>query len=145
MNAAKATIDRRVRKTEEFRAAEQAVWDRYGLTPRERMVEAGGTLVRVNEVGEGPPILFVHGSGGSGAYWSPLVEHLQGHFHCLLIDRPGWANTAPIDYSRTGFGTIGGPARRRPRSPGDRSRSRHRRFHRRPIRAAAGHRQAGAR
>ncbi|HKY49009.1 MAG TPA: alpha/beta hydrolase [Acidimicrobiia bacterium] len=106
MSAAKSTTDRKVRKTEGFRVAEQAVWDRYGLTPRERMVEAGGTLVRVNEVGDGPPILFVHGSGGSGAYWSPLVQHLQGRFRCLLMDRPGWANTAPIDYSRTAFGTI---------------------------------------
>lgn len=90
-----------------FRHAEQAVWDHYDLSPKERLValDAGG-VVRVHEVGVGEPIIFIHGSGGSGVYWAPLVTNLASEFRCILIDRPGWTLSTPFDYSTKEFAAI---------------------------------------
>lgn len=80
--------------------AEQALWRRYGLEPAERFVELreSATRLRIIEVGAGPPVLLIPGSGGTGPYWAPLVRELSG-FRCLMLDRPGWGLSAPIDYA----------------------------------------------
>ena len=83
--------------------AERALSDRFELTPTEKRVEVGGQTIRLHEIGSGPPILFIHGTGGSGVYWAPLAAKLMGEFKCLLLDRPGWAQTRPVDYSEPGF------------------------------------------
>jgi pimeloyl-ACP methyl ester carboxylesterase len=73
-----------------YREAEQAFWATTGLSPTEHMVRLPriGTRVRVQQVGEGPDVLFVHGGPNTGSTWLPLVEHLNG-FRCWLLDRPG--------------------------------------------------------
>jgi pimeloyl-ACP methyl ester carboxylesterase len=91
----------------QFRNAERAVWDHYGLQPTETLVPVrSGGVIRVNDIGSGDPILFIHGSGGSGVYWAPLVQELASHFRCILMDRPGWTLSSPVDYSNGSFGTI---------------------------------------
>ena len=83
-----------------YRQAEQRLFDRYGLTPEERFVtiHEPAARLRVLSVGDGEPILFVPGTGGTGPYWAPLVAELGG-FRCLLVDRPGWGLSSPIDYA----------------------------------------------
>jgi pimeloyl-ACP methyl ester carboxylesterase len=91
----------------EFRRAERAFWDSYGLEPVEVLVSIHDEQVmRVHDLGDGEPVLFVHGTGGSGAYFAPLVRELASSFRCILIDRPGWTLSSPIDYSAGDFGTI---------------------------------------
>ena len=89
-----------------YAEAERALWDHYGLTPIENQVDIGGRLIRLHEVGSGPPILFIHGTGGSGVYWAPLAAELKGQYRCLLVDRPGWAETSPVDYTQPGFANV---------------------------------------
>lgn len=36
-----------------------------------------------------PCLLFIHGAGGSGAYWSNHVEGLAGHANTMAVDLPG--------------------------------------------------------
>jgi len=86
-------------KLERYRAAERALWAEHGLEPRERMVEVPvlGARIRVVEVGSGQPVIFVPGTGGIGPYWAPLVKQLSG-FRCLMVDRPGWGPSEPVDY-----------------------------------------------
>ncbi len=38
--------------------------------------------------GEGPPLVFVHGAGGSRLHWPPTLRRLSG-FRCLALDLPG--------------------------------------------------------
>lgn len=90
-----------------FRQAENAVWSHYGLQPTEKLVPVrSGGVIRVHEIGSGDPILFIHGSGGSGVYWAPVVQALADDFRCILMDRPGWTLSSPIDYTTGSFGNI---------------------------------------
>lgn len=72
-----------------FRAAEERLWRRFGLEPTERFVRLrDGTTVRVQEVGDGPPVVFVHGAVNAGTSWVSLIAELPG-FRCIALDRPG--------------------------------------------------------
>lgn len=84
---------------EHYREAERALWSHYGLEPTERFVEVESPAVRLRllEVGSGEPVLFVHGTIGPA--WPPLVRELNG-FRSLLLDRPGWGLSSPLDFSR---------------------------------------------
>jgi pimeloyl-ACP methyl ester carboxylesterase len=42
-----------------------------------------------------PPLLLVHGSGASGASWSPVVPALAAHHHVIRIDLPGCGQSPP--------------------------------------------------
>jgi pimeloyl-ACP methyl ester carboxylesterase len=94
-------------RTERYRRAERAFWGHYGLAPVERFVEVGSPpgRLRVQELGSGEPVLFVNGTGGPGAYFAPLVRELQ-RFRCLVLDRPGWGLSSPVDFSGRPYRTL---------------------------------------
>jgi len=94
-------------RTERYRRAERAFWDHHGLAPTERFVKVGSPPVRlrVQELGSGEPVLFVNGTGGPGAYFAPLLGELHG-FRCLVLDRPGWGLSAPVDFSGRPYRTV---------------------------------------
>lgn len=73
-----------------YRQFEKALWDFVGSSPNERYVTLPriGARVRVQEVGDGTPVLFIHGGPNSGSTWAPMAALLDG-FRCLIVDRPG--------------------------------------------------------
>lgn len=77
-------------KEARYREAERRLWESVGVTLTEQRVHLGRTdvTVRVQEVGQGPAVVFVHGASTSGAIWAPLVARLEG-FRCVVLDRPG--------------------------------------------------------
>lgn len=84
------------------RIAEQRVWAKLGVTPLDRRVTLpSGGQVRVQELGDGPPVVFIHGVAVSGTSWCQLAARLDGH-RCILVDRPGCGLSDPI---------VGGPLR----------------------------------
>jgi pimeloyl-ACP methyl ester carboxylesterase len=93
-------------RTEHYRQVERAVWNRFGLDPVERFVEVDSPRVRLRvlDIGTGEPLLFVHGTAGSGA-WPSLVRELKG-FRCLILDRPGWGLSSALDYSKREYATV---------------------------------------
>lgn len=77
-----------------YRAAEQALWTRVSAAPTERFLDVprdDGTnaRVRVQEVGAGPALVFIHGSPNSGSIYASLAARLSSSFRCILLDRPG--------------------------------------------------------
>ncbi len=42
------------------------------------------------DVGDGPPVLLVHGQPGMGTGWQPVVDLLCHEFRVIAPDRPGW-------------------------------------------------------
>jgi len=73
-----------------FREFERRLWDSVGVAPTERRVhlDSRGIAVRVQEVGEGPAVLFVHGGSNGGSSWADLIARFDG-FRCVMLDRPG--------------------------------------------------------
>lgn len=87
---------------EKYRAAEALLLSQVGVEPVDRMITlASGGEVRVQEVGEGQPMVFIHGGAIAGASWCPLAARLSG-VRCILVDRPGCGMSEPI---------VGGPLR----------------------------------
>lgn len=83
-----------------YREAEARLWAKYGVVPVERYVRLpDGGAVRVQEVGSGTPVVFVHGGAVAGASWAHLVTALDD-VRCILVDRPGCGLSDPI---------VGGP------------------------------------
>ncbi|MDX1688459.1 MAG: alpha/beta hydrolase [Candidatus Promineifilaceae bacterium] len=87
-----------------FRDAERQLWHHVGARPREIFLRLRGpqVRVRVQEVGEGRPVLFVHGGPNAGTTWAPLVAQMQD-FRCLVLDRPGCGLSEPVDYRGSGL------------------------------------------
>lgn len=87
-----------------LRGSEATVWEHWGVEPEERNLEVGSppSHLRIHEVGSGEPVLFVHGTGGYGPYWAPLVAELNG-YRCLLVDRPGWGSSDPVEFPQSGY------------------------------------------
>lgn len=73
-----------------YRVAERALWKSLNVTPTEHMIElpSTGSSVRIQEIGQGDPVLFVHGGAVNGSSWAPLAAELSD-FRCLLVDLPG--------------------------------------------------------
>lgn len=83
-----------------YRHAEQQLWQSIGATPTEQRLHLPRTnvTVRVQEIGEGPPIVFVHGASNSGVSWATLAARPSG-FRCVLLDRPGCGLSEPLRYT----------------------------------------------
>jgi 2-hydroxy-6-oxonona-2,4-dienedioate hydrolase len=82
---------------ERYREAETKLWNSVGLSPTDKRVhlEHGDVDVRVQEVGEGPPVLFIHGASNSGTSWAGLIARLP-EFRSLILDRPGCGLSDPL-------------------------------------------------
>jgi pimeloyl-ACP methyl ester carboxylesterase len=48
--------------------------------------------------------LVIPGTAGTGPYWGAFVRALDG-VRCLLLDRPGWGLSTPLDYSSVEYGS----------------------------------------
>lgn len=80
-----------------YREAEQVLFAREGVTPTEHRLHLDNldVEVRVQEVGEGVPTLFIHGGPNSGSTWMQLAARVRG-LRCLLLDRPGTGLSDPL-------------------------------------------------
>ena len=78
--------------------AQAALLARFAPDTRVRRVKWSGGETQVLELGEGRPLLLVHG-GGDGAYeWVPIMPALARHRRVLAVDRPGHGLADPFDY-----------------------------------------------
>jgi pimeloyl-ACP methyl ester carboxylesterase len=52
-----------------------------------------GAVVTGAEAGSGPPLLLVHGLGGTWQYWRRTMELLAGEARCIALDVPGFGRS----------------------------------------------------
>lgn len=106
MTTRQMTIARPDARSDHYRQVERGLWNSFGLDPIERFVEVDSPRVRLRvlDIGTGEPLLFVHGTAGSGA-WPSLVRELKG-FRCIILDRPGWGVSSALDYSKHEHATV---------------------------------------
>jgi len=81
-----------------YRESEARLWNTVGFHPDEKMVtlETTGTRVRIQMIGRGPSVLFIHGGPNAGSTWAPIIDAFDG-FTCLLVDRPGTGLSESLD------------------------------------------------
>ena len=94
-------------RSERYRHAEATLWKHYGLVPTEQFidVQALRVRVRVQVVGSGTPILFIHGGVWPGAAFASLIAEVPG-FRSVVLDRPGCGLSSPLDFSKHAYKTV---------------------------------------
>ena len=53
-------------------------------------------IYAAREPGDRPPVLLIHGWGGSGRYWRATIERLGDWYSCIVPDLPGVARSLPV-------------------------------------------------
>lgn len=43
-----------------------------------------------------PPVVLIHGWGGSGRYWRPLIDRLRSRYRLIVPDLPGVGRALPV-------------------------------------------------
>lgn len=86
-------------KTRRFRESENALFKAFNLEKKEHFVKVPqhNIDVRVQELGTGEPLLFIHGGPNAGSTWVQLSSYFKD-FRCLLLDRPGCGLSDAVDY-----------------------------------------------
>jgi len=83
-----------------FLNAEADVFAAYSLKPtvHELRLQTPRMELRVTEVGDGEPTLFLHGFSLCSAHWAPLMAQLPS-LHSIAIDMPGHGGSDGVDFS----------------------------------------------
>lgn len=79
--------------------AQASLIARYAPGTRRRSVRWSGGETQVLELGEGPPLLLVHGGLGAATNWLPILPALARDHRVLAPDRPGHGLATAFDYS----------------------------------------------
>lgn len=61
-----------------------------------RQIVVGGHPYTLRQVGSGPPLLMLHGWGGSSQIWLPVMSALGQQHTCYAPDLPGFGATPPF-------------------------------------------------
>jgi len=65
-------------------------WLKIDWRPHLRQVQLPGGAVNYVEIGEGPPIVFVHGISGSWQNWLENLPHFARGHRAIALDLPGF-------------------------------------------------------
>jgi len=80
--------------------AEARIFGCYGMSPTVYAITLARPNLRLRmvEVGEGEPVVFLHGFGHCVAHWAPLVSQLAG-VRSLMLDAPGHGVADAVDFN----------------------------------------------
>jgi len=70
----------------------------HDVRPSYHLVQTDPGPTFVMDVGEGEPVVFVHGTPATSAVWVPLLEHLSG-IRALVVDRPSHGLSGDFDFA----------------------------------------------
>jgi pimeloyl-ACP methyl ester carboxylesterase/hemerythrin-like domain-containing protein len=89
------------RAERQIRAAEAALYARYGIAVQESFADMGssGLRLRVLSAGAGPDVVLLHAFPLTSASWAPLLPALEG-YRVHLVDLPGHGLSGPVRYRR---------------------------------------------
>ncbi len=60
------------------------------------VVRASGLEIAFERVGEGPPLVFVHGAAEDGRVWQPQLAPLADEFTVVAWDEPGAGRSSDV-------------------------------------------------
>jgi pimeloyl-ACP methyl ester carboxylesterase len=89
------------KKIDAYRKSEEVMLSHYNLQREEHFIPVKGyeLKVRVQEIGDGLPILFIHGGPNAGSTWLELASLMPGTRR-LVLDRPGCGLSDGILYRK---------------------------------------------
>ncbi|WP_339723870.1 alpha/beta hydrolase [uncultured Paraglaciecola sp.] len=78
-----------------------ALFEQVGITPQSKFVQADGPVKRIHyyEMGEGEPLVLIHGGGGYASQWFTILQQLANSYHLFVVDRPGSGLTDNFNYA----------------------------------------------
>lgn len=68
----------------------RSAWLDIDWPARQRWIEVDGVPANVVEIGEGPPLLFVHGLAGRWQNWLENIPHFAADRRVVAVDLPGF-------------------------------------------------------
>ena len=73
------------------------------------VVRANGLEIAHRRVGEGPPLVFVHGAALDGRMWRPQLAALASDFTVVAWDEPGAGRSSdvPADFGLPDYANCG--------------------------------------
>lgn len=77
-----------------------ALFQKAGITPQSNFVQTQGPVKRIHylEMGQGDPLILIHGGGGYASQWFTVMEELANSYHLFVLDRPGSGLTDNFNY-----------------------------------------------
>ena len=81
-----------------LREARKRLLSRFVPGARTRRLKWSMGSTEMIEVGEGPPLVLLHGGLGEAGGWVPILTSLARRFHLYVPDRPGHGLSDPFDY-----------------------------------------------
>lgn len=63
----------------------------------ERHEQLAGVTTAIMELGEGPPMLLLHGQGEYWGVWMAVLDDLAASHHVVVVDLPGHGSSTAID------------------------------------------------
>jgi len=66
-----------------------------------KYVEINGSKIHYIDVGEGDPVLFLHGNPTSSYLWRNVIPHVQPHARCIALDLIGMGKSDKPDIGYT--------------------------------------------
>ena len=81
-----------------LREARKRLLSRFVPGARTRRLKWSMGSTEMIEVGEGPPLVLIHGGLGEAGGWAPIMPLLARRFHLYIPDRPGHGLSDPFDY-----------------------------------------------
>jgi pimeloyl-ACP methyl ester carboxylesterase len=69
-------------------------------------VDVAGRSVTGAEAGSGPPLVLLHGLGGTWEYWAPAMALLAGSARCIALDLPGFGHSDDLPGAFTLDGAV---------------------------------------
>ncbi len=85
----------------ELEDAETRVLSHLTTPYTRRMVQAGDYAINTLIMGEGPPLVLLHGHGGGIGYWYANLDALAKHYKIYAIDGLGWGRSDRPPFSGT--------------------------------------------
>jgi len=86
------------REDRDLRSVRSKLLARHAPGTRTQTVSWSAGRAPVLELGEGPPLVLVHGGLGEATNWVPVMPLLAQRFHVYAVDRPGHGLADPFDY-----------------------------------------------
>ncbi|MEO0357187.1 MAG: alpha/beta fold hydrolase BchO [Pseudomonadota bacterium] len=71
-----------------------------------RFVTSGGATWHIQQMGDGPDLLLIHGAGGATQSWRNLMPILARHYHCTAMDLPGQGLSKQLPSRKSDLDTL---------------------------------------